>query len=416
MALVSANQFQLVPDVGRALQTGSAIGQQFAAGQQRRQATQRAAQTGQFATQALAGDQEALSGVASADPARAIQIQTFLANQSDAQRQEVVRENESLTRTALIAKTLPPQNRRAFIERQRDVAKTEGRDTARMDRALSGNDDQLFEAIEMQAVEGQNISDIVKQISPTPTTLQRNVQAAGFTPGTPEFQAEVLRGVTKPATQITIGGEKKEQEKLAELRVKQLGTFQEEREAAIDANQSLDVLDNIDVNTGALEPAKQGLAAFGRAFGIDTSRLANVSAGEAFNAEAQRIVLAVKASQKGPQTDKDEATIRQTVASLGNTKEGNQFIIDSARALNIRKIDRADFFDKLLEDTGSLKGANRDWAKFKRNTPMVSSNLRTPEALPVFFFKFEQDVRAANPDATRGEILEAWREADKRQP
>lgn len=415
MALVAANQFQLVPDVGRALQTGSAIGQQFQQGQETRRASSLRQEAGQFATQAAAGDKEALAKLAGIDVGRATQIREFLGSKSEAERSEITRENESLTRTALIAQTLPPQNMRAFIERQRDVARSEGRDTTRMDRALSGNDDQLFEAIKMQAVEGQKISDIAKRLFPTPTTLQRNVQAAGFTPGTPEFEAEVLRGVTKPATQITIGGEKKEAEKLAELRVKQLGTFQEEREAAIDANQSLDVLDNIDVNTGTLEPAKQGLAAFGKAFGIDTSRLANVSAGEAFNAEAQRIVLAVKASQKGPQTDKDEATIRQTVANLGNTKEGNQFIIDSARALNIRKIDRADFFDKLLEDTGSLKGANRDWAKFKRNTPMVSSNLRTPEGLPVFFFKFEQDVRAANPDATRGEILEAWREADKRR-
>lgn len=250
-----------------------------------------------------------------------------------------------------------------------------------------------------------------------PTSLQQNLAAGGLTPGTPEFQEAILKNINKPGTTINLGGEglSEERKALAKGRVSQLTKFREQREVAIDANQSLDVLESIDVKTGALEPAKQGLAAFGKAFGIDTSGLANVAKGEAFNAEAQRIVLSVKASQKGPQTDKDEATIRQTVASLGNTTEGNQFIIDSAKALNNRRIGQADFYDLFLEENETLKGANRAWSKFKRDTPMVSSVMRTPQGLPVFFWKFEQSVRNAHPDATRPEILELWRQANKKK-
>ena len=256
-----------------------------------------------------------------------------------------------------------------------------------------------------------------KPVATTP--LEKNLIAAGFTPGTPEFQAEVVKALNKPSTSITIGGDKKFQEKVSEGQAKTFGRIGEEADAAIDANQSLDVLQSIDVDTGALEPAKQGMAAFATAFGIDASGLANISKGEAFNAEAQRIVLAVKASQKGPQTDKDEATIRQTVASLGNTKAGNQFIIDSARALNNRRIGRKEFYDSFIEaNDGNFKDdsgktADTAWSDFKRKTPMISSKLRTPEGLPVFFFKFESDVRGANPDATRAEIMEAWRTANK---
>lgn len=224
-----------------------------------------------------------------------------------------------------------------------------------------------------------------------------------------------------PAVQVNVNdkaaaaGMTEEQKSLAKLRAKQLGQYQEDRDAALDLNDDLSMMEAIDVNTGSLEPAKQALAKFGRGFGIDTSGLANVSAGEGFNAIAQRVVLGVKASQKGPQTDQDENTIRATVANLGNTKAGNQFIMDSARALNNRKIARADFFEKYMEDNkGSLKGANRAWAKFKRDTPMVSSVMKTPQGLPVFYYKFEQAVRNANPDATQGEILRAWREANKR--
>jgi hypothetical protein len=204
------------------------------------------------------------------------------------------------------------------------------------------------------------------------------------------------------------------------INAKTIGTINEQAGAAVDANQSLSVLENIDIETGALEPAKLALASFATAFGIDGSKIANVAGGEAFNAEAQRVVLSVKASQKGPQTDKDEITIKKTVAALGNSKQGNQFIIDSARALNNRRIGRKDFYDQFLQSTGgkfkNSDGVNADaaWSKFKRETPMISANQRTPEGLPVFFYKFDEAVRAANPDATRGQILEAWRAREKR--
>jgi len=256
---------------------------------------------------------------------------------------------------------------------------------------------------------------------PATSSMEKNLIAAGLTPGTPEFEAEAKRFIQKPVgTQITIGGEKKFKEKVAEGQAKTYGRIGEEADAAIDANQSLSIMENIDVETGTFEPAKQAIAAFGSAFGIDTSGLANVSAGEGFNAEAKRVILSVKASQKGPQTDGDEATIRDTVANLGNTKEGNRFIIDSARALNNRRIERKDFYDNFIENAGgdfkdeTGKTADRAWSEFKRSTPMLSSRLRTPEGLPVFFYRFEESVRKANPDATREEIIEAWKAADKR--
>ena len=246
------------------------------------------------------------------------------------------------------------------------------------------------------------------------TSLQKNLIAAGVTPGTDEFKQAVMESITKPGTQVTIGGDKKEQEVLAKIRAEDFGKITERADKAIDTIQSLSVLENIDVNTGSLEPAKQALAKFAEGFGFDASGLANVSAGEAFNAEAKRLVLAVKSTQKGPQTDKDEDTIKQTIANLGNTQAGNQFIIDSARALETRKIEQKDFWDQYMQDNdGRLRGVSKAWSDYKRNTPMVSSNLRTPEGLPVFFYKFESEVRNANPDATRGEILEAWRQQDK---
>jgi hypothetical protein len=278
-----------------------------------------------------------------------------------------------------------------------------------------GGVEQLIQGSEQLISQATRLG-IIEPVADTRTSLGKNLEAAGLVPGSPEYQAAILTSINKPATSINIGdkGRSKEMEALATGRASQLTKFRDERETSIDTNQSLDVLENIDVNTGALEPSKLALAKFGRAFGVDTSGIANVSAGEGFNAEAKRIVLAVKASQKGPQTDKDEDTIRATVANLGNSKAGNQFIMDSARALNNRRIGRADFFDDFLESNETLKGANQAWSKFKRDTPMVSAVMRTPQGLPVFFYQFDQAVRSANPDATRPEILEAWRGANKK--
>lgn len=370
--LVTSNQFQLTPELSR-LGTGFAQGQQI--GKQFRQ--------GQRATT------------------------------EEDQRQSELR-RATINDIAINIRKLPLDQRAGAIQQAGD-------------RFRSSNID--INALPIDDLSDATIDQVIAATGGAPavaatkqTTLERNLIAGGLQPGTPEFQAAILKGVTKPSTQVNIGGESGEFSKaLGKQNAITFGKVNEQRDAAIEANQSLSVLENIDVRTGALEPAKLALASFGKAFGIDTSKLAKVSAGEAFNAEAQRIVLSVKASQKGPQTDKDEATIRKTVASLGNTTEGNQFIIDSARALNNRRIERADFYDDFIQSNDGKftdpqgKSANAAWAEFKRNTPMVSANLRTPEGLPVFFYKFEQDIRESNPNATQAEIIEFWRQKNEKK-
>lgn len=407
MALQTVNQFDIGTDfsqLGRGFQQGQQIASQFQLGQQRREdATRAGTQFEQEQSQIRA---QVLNQAAIA-----------LKNVPFDQRASVF---QSMTNDLKAFNIDPSVFEGAdFSDLELDNAIAQAQSLVGAPAVKPGF--KLGQGQTQFSAAGKEIASVAPATKPvTTTSLEKNLIAAGFTPGTPEFQAEVQKFIEKPTgTTVSIGGSKKFKEKVAESHAKTFGRVTEEADAAIDANQSLSVLENIDVNTGALEPAKQALAAFGLAFGLDTSGLANVSAGEGFNAEAQRIVLAVKASQKGPQTDKDEVTIRETVANLGNTKAGNQFIIDSARALNNRRIERKGFYDNFIEEAGgdfkdeTGKTADRAWSEFKRSTPMISSNLRTPEGLPVFFYRFEESVRAANPDATRTEIIEAWKSADK---
>jgi hypothetical protein len=388
-----------------------------------KQQSQSASQLAGTQQRAREGDPDALNAVAGTDFGE--KLRAFKQSVSEAEYQDAIRENEVLTKTALNALSIDdPTQMRLYLERRSEQFKKDGKSTKNIDGALLLNDVDLMRRLKMQAEDGKKISDQFAEQNPsaeTPTSLQKNLKAAGLVEGSEEFKAAVLDGTASPSTTVTVGdGEQAFSKEMAKGQAKGVMLVNEQADAAIDANQSLSVLENIDIETGALEPAKLALASFATAFGIDGSKIANVAGGEAFNAEAQRIVLSVKASQKGPQTDKDEITIRKTVAALGNSKQGNQFIIDSARALNNRRIGRKDFYDQFLQSTGgkfkNLDGVNADaaWSKFKRETPMISANQRTPEGLPVFFYKFDEAVRAANPDATRGQILEAWRAREKR--
>jgi hypothetical protein len=424
--LLTPNYDKLVPNFGL-LGTGFQQGQQISESMANRQAlnqkAQAASQLAGTQKRAQGGDPQALQDVAGTE--FGADLQAYNAATTEEERAEDLRENEELTRTSLNALSIDDSvERRLFLERKRAKYIQDGRDTSNIDGALKLDDAALGQALTMQAQRGQSIADQFERQFPSteaPTSLQKNLVAAGFVPGTPEFQSEVTKSLSKSGTTINVGqdGNQAFAKELAKGQAKQVTLIGEQADAAIDSNQSLSVLENIDIETGGLEPAKLALAKYASAFGLDGTKIANVAGGEAFNAEAERLVLSVKASQKGPQTEGDQVTIRQTVASLGNTKAGNQFIIDSARALNNRRIGRKDFYDKFLESTGGRfrndDGVNADasWSEFKRNTPMVSAKQRTPEGLPVFYYKFEEAVRDANPDASRGEILEAWRSAER---
>ena len=328
------------------------------------------------------------------------------------------RKRDDAARRASKILATPPEQQDAEIKRQAQQLLSEGRDPTDTMGLLGLNPEQRRLSLKSIELAALSVKDRLSQGQGLkPTSLMKNIEATGEVRGTPGFQDAVRQQLAKPVgTTVNVGGSgaKKFQEELSRINAKTFGRVTEESDTAIDVNQSLDVLEGIDLDSDALEPAKQALARWGNAFGINTSGLANIQKGEAFLAEAQRMVLAVKSSQKGPQTDKDEVTIRQTVANMGNTPEGNQFIMDSARALNNRRIERKEFYDQYIQDNDGqfkdLDGQSADsaWGKFKRRTPMVSPIIKTPDGLPVFFYQFKELAQQRRPGITDQEILRAW--------
>ena len=292
-----------------------------------------------------------------------------------------------------------------------------GRDPSLFVEALNANSpDELNLAITRAATAQGNADKLIEaglsQVKSKPS-IKAGVGPSGepgFFAVTPEG-AEQIPGIkpAKRAPLVQIGGGKEEQKELAKLRAQDLSTLRAKGGEAEQQIVSLNILDNIDVSTGAAEPMKQALANFAEGFGVDASSLADVAQGQAFTAEAGKVVLRVLATQKGPQTDNDRANIAKTISRLGNRPEANVFINNAARATAERTIEQRDFFDDWLDQNDTLKGAASGWNKKKKDVPMISQFVRNEAGLPVFFFRFRDRVKQANPDASDEQIVDAWK-------
>jgi hypothetical protein len=172
---------------------------------------------------------------------------------------------------------------------------------------------------------------------------------------------------------------------------------------------SLQQLRGINVQSGRLEELKAGIASYAQALGIDpaTLNLQDPTNAQSFIGTAQQLVLRVMQAQKGPQTENDAKRIEQTVASLGNTPQAKDFLIDSAMAVRKRDIERADFFDTWYEDKGTYDGARKAWQMRIEKIPLLGNNPKT--GLPVFYDQFRSAVMEANPGMTEAEAETMWR-------
>lgn len=225
------------------------------------------------------------------------------------------------------------------------------------------------------------------------------------------------RTATKaPLVSVNTGGDKKESEKLAELRVKRLDEIQQK---AIQAEESIEAISQIraiDLDTGLGIETRGQIAKVWDAMGGDGKALTGVDPSDVqkFKAVALKQVLDVMASQKGPQTDQDAQRIEKTVASLGNTREANDFVLDAATSIANRKIEQAMFYENYLEENETVKGADAQWRDFKSKTPMVSDVIKDPESgRPLFFYQFKSMMEGKADDQgqpfSSDDITEAWR-------
>jgi hypothetical protein len=96
-----------------------------------------------------------------------------------------------------------------------------------------------------------------------------------------------------------------------------------------------------------------------------------------------------------------------TLATLKNTPEAKTFLIDAARAMNQRDIDKAAFYrDHITKNTNSI-GANRAWNDKIKDMPLFGNNKSTK--MPVFFEGFMKNNKKAYPNMTDNQLRQEWK-------
>jgi len=313
---------------------------------------------------------------------------------------------------------------RGVINRRIATLREQGQPTETSEEALMLLDQnpQLLLERTNQAVELGQRQGVLQfpETKDTRTAAQKDFE---FSQKNPVF-AEFLLGKTKAgATNINTtiqnseaAGLTQEQKALGKSRVGRFEKIQEVAQSAVDQNEQLSQLDNIDVNAGITEPGKVQLARVFSAFGANGDELlgVNVANAQAFNAVSGKLLAEALAAQKGPQTDDDARRMTNTLPKISNEADANKFIIGSMRAINDRKVEQARFFENVLETEGTLKNADKKWSTFKRKTPLLSDNLTNRETgLPMFFNEFALQAQRKNPTAKNIDIIQAWRELNE---
>ena len=167
--------------------------------------------------------------------------------------------------------------------------------------------------------------------APKPTTLQQNLIAAGLQPGTPEYQEALLTSINKPGVSITNNPEAKglteEQKALAKSRVGRFEAIQLAADNAIDQDEQLAQLENIDISTGFGTEARGFFASvvnaiFGEGMG-DALLNVDLPALQGFRGVSARLVNSELNKAKGPQTEGDAQRAANTLANLSNEVEAN---------------------------------------------------------------------------------------------
>lgn len=317
-----------------------------------------------------------------------------------------------------------PEFAKSYLSKRLETLTSEGRNTDNTQKLLNmyaSNDPSQINKANFHMVEARKEGQALGYLPKDPKQPVIFQEAARIFPNDVQAQNKYIREARfKPQslTTVNLGGERTEQKELGKIRARGFEKVIESGDLAQGNLNSLDILDNVDVQSGKLEPFKQSIAAWGQSMGMDTSRLANVAAGQSFTAESSKVVLNAMQAQKGPQTESDMRQIRTTVSNLGNAPEANSFINNAARATSLRAIEKRDFYNNYLAEKDTLKGVSKAWNEFGGNAPLVSKYKSPKTGLPIFFHEFERDAIARSEAGnnlqpgftpTRKQIMTSWR-------
>jgi len=370
MALVTAAQFQTTPNVLGAIAGGQEIRAAEQAidiqGQEAKSAKAKSLmeqKTNALARAALGIDGQlspvttgfnpaanknaALMQLAAADPDRFESVNKALGLFSQQQKDEA-------GDFAFQLQNIPFEQRQSLIQERANVLQSQGRDATGTLELIGMDEDSqnaALRAVEISTLPAEKRIELMS--GPELTTLQKNIAAAGFEPGTPQFQSELLKSLRKPTgttvevglggvpltpeAQIELAAATKSAEKEAEVRAKSRSERESsDIESGSEAarvipvfNRSLELLNEVKTGgiAGAALKAKQFL-------GVESA-----SEGELINALNQQVLMQLKPIFGAQFTKAEGDWLKAIEASEGKSTEANRRLLERGLTLAKKRVE-----------------------------------------------------------------------------
>lgn len=188
----------------------------------------------------------------------------------------------------------------------------------------------------LKTFQDMNAAPAAPELPAAVQTLQFQAEQAGLVPGTPEYQAFMANGGPAPAPLVTIDNSQNTSAfstKADQEAATRFGAYVEAGNQATELVGDLQALQQLAPmigQTGLTAQVMATLAPFAEAVGIDVQGLGPA---QAYQAIVDRLAPAMRTPGSGPSSDFDAKQFLSSLPSLGRSPEGNAIIQSTLQAL-----------------------------------------------------------------------------------
>jgi len=230
-------------------------------------------------------------------------------------------------------------------------------------------------------------AQISKYLTPkdTRTPLQKNLEAAGLKPGTPEYQAALLEGTKKQP--LMAAGETEEQKEIGKAFGKKFTDINTAAESAQKNMGNLQTIETLiqqpNLKTGFLGEFRTSASKLANEFGFDFD-IQNTPAAEVLSTTTGALVLEGLSNFKGAISDGERQFVKDINPGLNMSKEGIAANIALQKKGNEITLKYNEEANDWVERNGGLskkdKLTGESWStfttKFNKENPLISDDER----------------------------------------
>ena len=207
--------------------------------------------------------------------------------------------------------------------------------------------------------------ELQKLLKPELSSFAKDLMAVGIDPDSPEGRDLLLKKITSATTHINMGEGKK-----AEMRFgAALDELKEEKKvyrASTDLDGRLQMMESLlknpDFETGFFKkytlPIGKAMAALGM---LEDEELEQIQNMEFFDAASSYMIPRMRPVGSGATSNFEVEMFRTAAPNIGNTVEGNKFVIAGMRAVNKYNKKKFREMQNWFDENDSLKGFEKHW-------------------------------------------------------